>query len=208
MSRSVHAKNRIVTAGDDVGESARYMADQLCRGFVEHDRRNREEAVEAFAAVDSLQFRHLDPADARRAAVGYVDALWEKDAVEETAMVDGELDPVQLADADWSPVEAAFERRARAAGIDLRYADRTTAAWRAHKVGGDYWTPMMRAQTYELRAALQDPDYPNKPRHGQSGFGPEPARYALGNELHDTRQWDQAREVMRPYFECVLRAHE
>ena len=187
--------------------TASYMADQLCRGFIHHDRRERDAAVEAFAAVDRLQFAHLAPDDARRAAVGYVDALWLKDDVEESCRVDGELDPERLRAADWSAVTEAFERRAVAAGIELQYAELTTEAWVQHKVGGDYWTPMMHAQTLELRAALQDSAYPDKPRHGQGGFGAEPARYTLGNELHDTRQWAQAREVMAPYFQRVLDGH-
>jgi len=187
--------------------NASYMADKLCKGFIYHDRRERQKAVEAFAAVDRLQFAHLDDADARAAAVGYVDALWIKDEIEERCRVDGKLDPDKLAAADWSEMEAAFERRAEAAGIDPRYAELTTNAWIEHKVGGDYWTPMMHAQMLELRAALQDPSYPDKPRHGQGGFGPEPARYALGNELHDTRQWEQAREVMKPYFRRILDEH-
>jgi hypothetical protein len=180
------------------------MADQLCKGFIHHDQREREAAIEAFAAVDILQFDHLDEEDAFRAAVGYVDALWIKDRIEESCRVNGELDADELAAADWSPMEAAFERRAEAAGIDPRYAELTTEAWVQHKLDGDYWTPMMNAQMLEFRAALQDPTYPNKPRHGQGGFGPEPTRYALGNELHDTREWEQAREVMTPYFQRIL----
>jgi hypothetical protein len=180
------------------------MADKLCKGFIYHDQRKREEAVNAFAAVDKLQFAHLDEEEAYRAAQGYVDALWVKDDIEESCRIGGELDPDALRAADWSEMTAAFEQRAEAAGIDPRYAELTTQAWIEHKVGGDYWTPMMRAQMLELRAALQDPTYPDKPRHGQGGFGPEPARYALGNELHDTREWEEAREVMTPYFQRIL----
>jgi hypothetical protein len=181
------------------------MADRLCRGFIHHDRREREAAVEAFAAVDTLQFAHVDESAAREAAAGYVDALWAKDAVEDASRdAEGAIDVDRLAAADWSAVEAGFEARAAAAGIDPAYAPLTARAWREHKCGGDYWTPMMRAQMLELRTALQDDDYPHKPRHGQGGFGPEPARYALGNELHDTRRWRQAREVMTPYFGRIV----
>lgn len=200
----------------DHERSPSYMADRLCAGFVHHDERNREAAVEAFAAVDRLQFAHVDSEAATRAAVGYVDALWAKDAIEASCRVEAssedsaaqssgeEFDTAALAGADWSPVEEAFRRRASAVGIDERYAELTTEAWRAHKTGDDYWTPMMHAQCLELRAAIRDPAYPDKPRHGQGGFGPEPARYALGNELHDTRRWEEAREVMTPYFRFVL----
>jgi hypothetical protein len=184
------------------------MAYQLCKGFIHHDERERDAAIDAFAAVDTLQFAHIDEDDARRAAVGYVDALWVKDDIEDSCRVDGELDPEALSAADWSPMTAAFERRAEAAEIDPKYADLTTRAWIEHKTGGDYWTPMMNAQMLELRAALQNPSYPDKPRNGQSGFGPEPARYALGNELHDTRQWEQAHGVMTPYFQFILDERE
>lgn len=191
-----------------VEETACYMADQLCRGFIHHDRREYDASVRAFGNVDVLQFAHVDERAAREAATAYVDALWAKDAVEDACRVDGEIDPDRLAAADWSDVAAAFERRAAAAEVDPVYAELTTEAWINHKTGGDYWTPMMRAQMLELRAALQDPSYPDKPRHGQGGFGPEPARYALGNELHDTRQWAQAREVMTPYFQRILDERE
>jgi hypothetical protein len=173
-----------------------------------HDRREREKALEAFASVDALQFAHLDEEEAYRAAEGYVDALWEKDEVEDACRVDGDISPDRLEAADWSAVEAAFERRATVAGIDPQYATLTTEAWLQHKIGGDYWTPMMHAQMLELRTALQDSTYPEKPRNGRSGFGPEPVRYALGIELHDTRQFEQGRAAMVPYFQRILDAHE
>jgi hypothetical protein len=204
MSQSEPEPKQDQPSIDYAEPSASYLADQLCQGFIYHDQREREKAIEAFAAVDVCQFAHVSEAEAHRAAVGYVDALWIKDEIEESCRVDGELDPDELAAADWSRMTAAFERRAKAAGIDPQYAELTTQAWIEHKTGGDYWTPMMHAQMLELRTALQDPTYPDKPRHGRGGFGPEPTRYALGNELHDTRQWEQAREVMIPYFQRVL----
>jgi hypothetical protein len=184
------------------------MADQLGRGFLHHDRRERDAAIEAFAKVDVLQFEHLDEIEAREAAEGYVDALWAKDEVEDSCRADGEIDRDRLAEADWSAVEAGFKRRAEVVGIDPKYAPLTTEAWIKHKIGGDYWTPMMEAQMLELRVALQDPEYPDKPRYGQSGFGAEPARYALGVELHDTRQYEQGHEAMTPYFQRILDAHD
>ncbi|WP_049935661.1 hypothetical protein [Haloplanus natans] len=192
----------------NVEPSASFMADQLCQGFINHDQRKREEAVEAFAAVDSLQFRHLDEDEVHCAAVGYVDALWAKDEVEDSCRIDGEIDPNAIVEADWSSVREAFRRRAEAAGIDPKYADLTTEAWVQHKSGGDYWTPTMHAQMLELRAALQDQAYPDKPRSGQGGFGPEPVQYALGIEYHDIRRWEAARNAMIPYFQHILDAHE
>ncbi|MFC7173274.1 hypothetical protein ACFQL0_07655 [Haloplanus litoreus] len=180
------------------------MADNICDGFIYHDQRKYEESVRAFTAVDVVQFDHLTDEEARRAAVGYVDALWAKDEVEESCRVNGELDPDRLEAADWSPVKAAFERRASVADIDPRYAELTTEAWINHKTKGDYLTPTMRAQMLELRSVLQQQTYPEKPRHGQYGFGPEPVQYALGIELHDMRRWEQAREAMVPYFQYIL----
>jgi len=177
-------------------------------GFVYHDKQHREMAVDAFAVADTFQFQHVSEEAAREASVAYVDALWEKDRLEEKHTINGELDRDALEDADWSPVAEAFERRASLVGIDPKYAELSTVAWRRHKVGGDYWTPMQQAQMYEIRAALQDPDYPHKPRDGQSGFGPEPSRYTLGNELHDMRRFEEGLEVMTPYFERIARAHE
>ena len=208
MSQSHPEQNMNRPSAQNAERAAAYMSEKLCKGFIYHDQREREKSVDAFAEVDALQFRHLDEAEAREAATGYVDALWVKDDIEESCRTNGELDPEKLEAADWSSMTAAFERRAAAAGIDPRYAELTTEAWIKHKTGEDYWTPMMHAQMLELRAALQDSTYPDKPRHGQGGFGPEPARYALGNELHDTRQWEQAHEVMKPYFERILDEHD
>jgi hypothetical protein len=181
---------------------------QMGMGMVSHDKRMRAEAVDAFAAVDVFQFRHLSETVAREAAVAYVDALWEKDDLEEVCTVDGERDAEALQRADWTPVREAFGRRASVAGIDPEYAELTTTAWRRHKTGGDYWTPFQRAQMYELRAALQDRDYPHKPRDGQSGFGPEATRYVLGVELHDTRRFEEALDVMTPYYERIAQRHQ
>jgi len=200
MSRS----DAIIARDQGSGE----VAKQLALGFKHHDQRNRQEAVDAFAVVDRFQFRHVSAEAARKAAAAYVDALWEKDTVEESCVVDSEIDAEALDAADWEPVRRAFGRRALIAGIDSAYAELSTVAWRRHKTGGDYWTPMMRAQRFELRAALQDADYPHKPRYGQSGFGPEASRYALGVELHDTRRWEQAIRVMTPYYQRIGDEHE
>jgi hypothetical protein len=203
--------NALLLGGEPVADVAREMAERVCLGFRAHDRRERERAVEAFAFVDRHQFAHLDAAAARAAAAAYVDALWAKDEVEESCTVDGELDYDALAEADWGSVRAAFAKRASIVGMDPRYARDSTVAWKRHKVGGDYATPMQRAQVYELRAAMGDPEYPHKPHQGQSGFGPEAARYLLAVELHDMHtesHWKQALETMTPYFERILEAHD
>lgn len=189
-------------------ETARHMATQICLGFKYHDRRDRDGALEAFTVVDDLQFAHIDSEESRAASEALVDALWRKDDLEIDHTEGGQIDREGLEAADWNPVESAFRRRAAIVGIDPRYAEASTEAWCNHKVRRDYRTPIQRAQMYELRAALQDPDYPHKPRFGQSGYGPEPARYALAVELHDMhtqRHWDQARRVMVPYYERILR---
>lgn len=194
-----------------LSETAEYMATQLCAGFRAHDNGHRAVAVDAFFEVDRRQFAHLDDETALAGATAYVDALWAKDAIEaEYTDDDGTLRTATLDTADWSRVERCFRERVDAFGMDGRYATKSTEAWRRHKVGGDYWTPMMAAQTYELRAALQRPSYPDKPSDGDSGFGPEATRYALGVELHDMhtpRHWEQAVSVMVPYFEHVLSVH-
>ena len=185
----------------------RDVAMHLGMGFVYHDKRERELAVEAFAVVDDFQFQHVDEETAREASVAYVDALWEKDRLETACTTDGELDISALADADWSPVREAFARRASLVGADPAYAEDSTTAWKRHKIGGDYWTPMKRAQMHELRAALQEPDYPQKLRQGQSGHGPEATRYVLGVELHDTRRFEEGLDAITPYFERIAQRH-
>lgn len=194
-----------------LSETAAYVAEQLCIGFRAHDNGCRQEAIDAFFEVDRRQFAHLDDATTLEGATAYVDALWEKDAVEaDYANPDGTLQREALDTADWGRVEESFGRRAEVLGIDERYATESAEAWRQHKVGGDYWTPMMAAQMYEIRAATQDPSYPEKPSDGLSGFGPEATRYALGVELHDmhTRtHWEEAARIMKPYFEYIFSAH-
>lgn len=193
-----------------IGEAAEYMAKQVCLGFQAHDEGDRDGAVDAFFEVDRRQFAHVDDREARAAAAAYVDALWAKDRIEDRHRRDGVLDRQALAEADWGPVAGAFRERAAHVGIDPRYAELSTRAWEHHKTGRDYWTPMVRAQVFELRAALQDPDYPRKPSDGLAGPGPEPMRYALAVELHDMHtedRWAEAAAVMRPYYGRVLRAH-
>lgn len=198
------------SAGDANPVAAR-MADAVCRGFRAHDNGKREAAVEAFATVDTLQFQHVSESAAHDAAAAYVDALFRKNDVEFAALRDGDMDESAVAAADWSPVAAKFRERAAILGMDSTYATASTEGWRQHKAGGDYWTPLQRAQMYELRAAMGDPTYPGKDRYGRSGFGPEPVRYVLGVELHDMHteaHWAEAKRVMTPYYERILEAHD
>lgn len=189
----------------DPEDIAAYMG----MGMVYHDKRKRQMSVDAFAKADRFQFPHVDDDIAREASKAYVDALWAKDDVEDRHRdEDGNFDREALDNADWTPVCRAFERRASLLGIDPEYAELSTRAWRRHKTGGDYWTPMQKAQMYELRAALRDPEYPHKQRNGQSGFGPEATRYVLSVELHDMRRFDEGLDAMTPYFERIARAHE
>lgn len=191
-------------------ETAEYLAERFCDGLAAVDDRDRDRATDAFMEVDRGQFRHLDRHEAREAAVAYVDALWEKNHVERAATVGGEVDPARVGSAALDPVRSAFERRQQVVGLDERYATAHTTAWRNHLTGGDYWTPHMRAMCYEVRAATRDPDYPRKPSDGHAGFGPEPARYALAIDLHETgadRHRRENRRNMRRYFEAILAAH-
>lgn len=195
---------------DGLDRRARYLARELCAGFRYHDRRERADAAAAFRTVDARQFAHLDESEAATAARAYVDALWAKDAVEAACHVGGALDRDAVGDADWSPVRTALAERADAVGMDRSYAADTTEAWRRHKAGGDYWTPMLRAQRVEFRAAVGDAGYPPKESDGRAGPGPAPVRYLLGAELHDVHDeasWEEAIRVMTPYFRAILVAH-
>lgn len=192
-------------------EPARAMARQVCMGFMAHDRGHHEEAVKAFEFVDRLQFRHVDRHNIHLAARAFVDALWAKDTLELQYLREGELDEESLRRADWSPVRKKFRQRAAALGLDQEYAVLKTEAWRRHKTGGDYWSPFQEAQLMELRTALQNPEYPEKPKEGQSGLGPEAARYALAVELHDMhtpKHWRQAEQTMVPYFEKIVSSYD
>lgn len=195
---------------DSIERQARYLAEQICSGFQLHDRRQHSDAVEAFHAVDRDQFAHLSTDEAYDAAEAYVDALWAKDEIEKRYTGTDGIDAEAIAAADYSSVRESLERRAEVVGMDQTYADRTTQAWWRHKTGDDYWTPFLDAQTIELRVALQDPAYPNKPRGGQSGYGSLATRYLVGVELHDmheTEAWEEAIRVMTPYYRQILQAH-
>lgn len=195
---------------DPVEHVARHMARELCAGFRYHDRGERDAAVDSFAEVDRRQFAHVDDGAARRAARAYVDALWAKDELETHHMDGDRIDPESIRGGDWGRVHEALAERAAVADIDREYAAATTRAWRNHKANGDYWTPMLRAQLLEYRAAVGDEDYPTKPSDGREGFGAAPVRYLLGVELHDrhtTDHWQEAIRVMEPYYRRILRAH-
>lgn len=187
--------------------TAREMAISLAHLFRAHDDGDRERALSACQRVDELQFPQLDDEAVDIASSALVDALWAKDDVEFQCLTGGDIDETRVRNADYSTVTAHLRRRAHVVGADQRYATEKTEAWRQHKAGGDYWTPYQRAQMYELRATLQDPEYPRKERGGRSGPGPEPMRYVLASELHDMntkRHWEQGIEVLVPYFECIL----
>lgn len=193
-----------------IDRQARYLAEEYCSGFQLHDRRQHDEAVEAFHVVDRCQFVDLTDEEAREAATAYVDALWAKDEIEKRHATDGVIDPDAIADADYTSVREPLAHRADVVGMDERYADETATAFQYHKTGNDYWTPFLEAQTIELRAALGFEDYPDKPRGGQSGYGPLACRYLVGVELHDmhaTDAWEEAIRVMTPYYRQILQAH-
>lgn len=201
-----------VTRADSRGVrgTARYMARELARLFKSHDKGRKSDAVDACRAVDECQFRTLDSDELELAATAFVDALWAKDNIELRHMGDGRIDTAGIRSADYSQVTQELRKRAAIVGADPAYATTKAEAWRRHKSGGEYWTPFMKSQKYELRAALQDPAFPNKPRAGQSGPGPEPMRYVLAFELHDMhteRHWQQGIDVMVPYFSRILREH-
>lgn len=196
-----------------LARQARYLAEQYCSGFQLHDRRQQQDAVEAFYAVDRGQFKQVSDEDAYEAAVAYVDALWAKDEIEKRHIQNGQINQQSIRDADYTSVWEPLARRSEIVGMSAEYAYETTAAWHKHKMGEDYdyWTPFLRAQTIELQVALQNPAYPDKPRGGQSGAGPLATRYAVGVELHDmhtTSAWEEAIRVMTPYYQQILEAHK
>lgn len=211
LSRDGAPDTADATDATDANEQrARHVAEQICAGFQYHDRGQRADAIDAFYEVDRSQFAHLTDDDAREAARAYVEALWQKDSVEKQYTGDDGIDAESIAAADWSDVHRSFLERARIVGMDEAYADHTMTAWKRHKADEEYWTPLLRAQQIEYRAATGDSTYPEKPNDGQAGFGPAPVRYVLGVELHDlhrTEAWSEAIDVMVPYYRSILRAH-
>ncbi len=195
----------------NITQTARRMAEDFGEVILANDQGLQRKAVDYCENVDELLFPHLTPDEVELAATAYVDALLEKDNIELNCLRNGNIDRERIRDADYSQVRKHLRKRASLIGADQRYATEKAKAWRNHKAGGDYWTPYQSAQVYELRAALQDPGYPNKPRYGQSGPGPEPIRYALAAELHDMhsrKHHEQAIEVLVPYFARVLAEHD
>lgn len=190
---------------------AREMAIALAHVFRAHDEGHRQRALEACRRVDELQFRDLDEDGVAIASEAFIDALWAKDEVEFRFLKNGDFDPERIRNADYSDVATHLRKRAAVVGADQRYATEKVEAWRQHKAGGDYWTPYQRAQMYEFRAAIDDPEYPRKGRGGRSGPGPEPMRYVLASELHDMntkRHWEQGIELLIPYFERILERND
>lgn len=204
------SSSRFFSREDDLDRQARFVAERICSGFQLHDRRQRDECSEAFYAVDRHQFAHIDDDEAKESSEAFVEALWEKDDVEKSYQVENQIDPDQIKDADYDSVREPLRRRAEIVGMDKTYAEHTAKAWKLHKTKGQYWTEFFRAQLIEVRAALQDPGYPRKPKEGLSGFGPLPTRYVLAVELHDqhnTKSWEEAIRVMTPYYRRILERH-
>lgn len=195
-----------VPAGSSFDPEA--IATALCVGYERHDSRDRAGAIDAFTTVDRAQFSHLTASEARDAATALVDALWAKDRLEETHVIDGRVhDPDGLAAADWCRVEDPLRRRANIVGMDEEFASLTTEGWRRHKIGGDYETCFLAAQRLKVEAVLGTETYPEKERAGRSGTGELPARYLVAVELHDCRTQqarDRTIEIMTPYFETIL----
>jgi hypothetical protein len=194
----------------NITETAQKMAKDFGDIFLANDQGLKQQATVHCQNVDKLLFPHLTLEEVELASSAYVDALWEKDNIELECLQDGELNQENIKKADYSQVRKHLRTRASAIGADQRYAIEKTKAWRNHKAGGDYWTPYQNAQVHELRAALQNPNYPNKPKYGQSGPGPEPIRYVLAAELHDMhseKYHEQAIEVLVPYFARILMSH-
>lgn len=192
---------------DDNRSTARYLSEQLAAGFQAHDRGSYSEAVEHFYTIDEYQFQSLEDDKLRLAATAFVEALKAKDEVEFQCLQHGDIQQEAIMAADYSPVRNKLRQRASIIRADSEYAIKKAEAWRRHKAGGNYWTPFGWSQVHELRAALQNPEYPLKPRAGKSGLGPEPLRYVLAFELHDMhtkRHWRQGIEVMVPYYENIL----
>ena len=190
-------------------DKAEHMAEQMCIAFMYHDRREWGMGVRALYQTERLQFPFLSTHDAYEVARLYMKALWEKDVVE-AEHIDGlDVDVEGLRNADWSPVVEPLVRRAELVGADPLYGVKTAAGWCEHKVGGDYWTPMMQAQHAEIRAAVGDPEYPEKPKYGQAGFGHLPAVYIAGVDCHDFHtesHWRRAVDLMTLYFQEILDA--
>lgn len=192
---------------NDTRSTARYLSKQLAAGFQAHDRGSYSDAVGHFYAIDEYQFQNLADDKLHLAARAFVEALRAKDEVEFQCLQHGDIQQEAIMEADYSPVRNKLRQRAAIIGADSNYAVKKAEAWRKHKAGGNYWTPFGWSQVHELRAALQNPDYPPKPRAGKSGLGPEPLRYVLAFELHDMhtkRHWEQGIEVMVPYYESIL----
>lgn len=187
------------------------MSRQLATIFRSHDKGQKQEALEACEQVDALQFQYLDEEEVHLAASAFINALWAKDDVEFQYLRGGSFDTEGIREADYGQVTQKLRERASIIGAHPNYAVKKTQAWRRHKTGGDYWTPYQQAQMYELRAALQEPEYPKKPRNGSSGPGPEPMRYVLASELHDMRSeryWKQGIDVLVPYYQRILEEYE
>ncbi|MFC7176959.1 hypothetical protein [Halosegnis marinus] len=203
-------QSRIRGADDAVRPTARELSERLATVFRAHDAGDYDRAVESLAFIDRAQFPALSDDRVEDAARAFVDALWAKDRVEFGCLRNGDLDAAALREADYAQVRQKLRQRASVVGADEAYATAKAEAWRRHKVGGDYWTPFQRSQLYELRAIFGD-DYPAKPRAGRSGPGPEAMRYVLAFELHDmhaAERWAEGIDVMVPYFERILAAHE
>lgn len=186
-------------------QTAERAAEAMVNGFIFHDRGDYEQSIEAFTIADKIHFG-VDEETARGAAEGYVNALKAKDELEDYVDTMSDLDSVS-----WFSVFKPLRKRANALGINTQYAHLTTEAWKQHKIGGDYWTPVLEAQQYVVQAAIDDPEYPHKQSDGRNGYGPEPALYLVSVECHDLHtesRVELGKRIMTEYYKQIIRMRE
>jgi hypothetical protein len=168
-----------------IPDSAAAAAETVLRAFYAQDERDAclragdtagaaraaDTARNLMAAAFVVEFPHVDEADASRAGVRFIEALFVQDEIENRealAAVDaaGELDttllvtdaeprdgPV-LADARWDLVESYLDDVCVHAGIDADYAAAQTRFWKLHGQTMDWMDAAATAHRIKLDAML------------------------------------------------------
>jgi hypothetical protein len=187
--------SRLTDINIEYSNEVKEAAAAICEGMRAHDEQSYGTAAGNFATADRFLFR-VDRPTSMKSATAYVDALFEKDRLEES---DKDLDLFTT----WKPVHDAFVRRSSVLGIGADYAKNNTLAWRFHKTGGPYWEYFIKAQRAVFHEVTGDYPPDDERSDAPHGYGAGPSLYLTAVDLHDehTKEaWREAHEAMKLYF--------
>ncbi len=185
-----------------ITEQAKFLAKQIVLTFYHHDRGNFTDAAECLSHVYMALFPHIKENKILEAAKSYCEALRLKDIIDTQKNRNN-----RLTDPRWSPVYDQFLITAKALQIDTRWAYHHLAGYQKHKGEIEYWSDLMKSESFFLESAAIKKDWLIKKSDGRNGPGPMPFLYMVSAECHDLhnkKSTTLSTSIMEIYFTCLL----